>query len=95
MIQSAKFTRALDCADVRGFLDCADERGIAPRIATDGADFVFSEIEAVRARLHALGENDERVSEAPALFRRLLEKMVSKPKSGLSPDAGKLGQLRR
>ena len=94
MVKAAELAGALDRSDIRGLLDGADDRVIAASIAADRADIVLGEVEAMRARLDALGKCYERIGEPLALLRRLSEEMIGEPKRRLSPDPGKLCQLR-
>ena len=70
VIEASELAGPLDRADVRRLLDDADQRRVAPRIAADRTDVVFGEVEAARARSHALAEGDQRVCETLALLRR-------------------------
>src|SRR5207237_5913020 len=82
VIYTAKLARPLDRTDVRRLLDHAQKRLIAPRVAADRAHGVLGEIEATIARTDAIAQRQQRFSETPALFLRLLQQVIRQPQRG-------------
>ena len=95
VVEPAKFPRALDGADIGCFLDDTEEGRIATRIAADGAQLTFGEVEALGAGMDALTQRREGVCEPTTLFRGLPEQVIRESKGRLATDTRELRELGR
>lgn len=95
MVETAKLPRALDGADIGCLLDDTEQRRIATRVAANGAQLTFGEVEALGARMDALRQRREGIGEPTTLLRGLPEQMIRESEGCLATDPRELREFGR